>query len=560
MRRSLTATIALATSLGLAACGGGRERNRKPKEDKPAKVENNGTNATPTPQPGAKKNEIVVHLESDPPHFNRLIKPDLWIYRIVGNQVTETLIREDPYSYEVTPVLAKELPTISADGLTYTFKLREGVKWHDGQPFTAKDVAFTFDKVFDTNANTAAVRADYEPFLDEAKGRYKAVDDFTFEIYLKKKSAFMMVALSDLNIIPKHVFETGDFNTHPANNKPVGTGPYIFDGWEKGKEVTLTKNPNYWGEPAKLDRIIYRQITDSTVAFGATRSGEIDMMGRLRTEQLSQIDDTVRAEFEHQNYYPAVYGFMLFNLERPVFKDKAVRKAISMLVDRETVARDLEKGRYRLIESPYIYGAKNYNTSLTPIKYDPEAAIKILEDAGWKDSDNDGVREKGGVKLSFTFSLTAGSSGLEKEMTLVQNDFKKAGIEMNLTKMEWSIFSEKLDKHDFDLVSFLQQSSSPQNDFYQLFHSSQSAAGGSNYGSYSNPEVDKLLEEIRVELDPEKRLPMELRLQEILHDDLPMFFKYGPQTDYIIRKGYASTDPSVTQWFQLRKFAIAQAP
>jgi peptide/nickel transport system substrate-binding protein len=563
MHRSWAYAATLVAVLSLSACGG-RERDRSNK--KPNKVVKTEPTTAVTPStkqastvapPSDGKKEIVVHLESEPTHFNYLLRQDAWTARIFIPNVMETLLREDPFSFEVKPLLAEKYE-VAPDGSKITFTLRDGVKWHDGQPFTSDDVKFTFDKLFDDKANTGAIRGGFEQFLDEKKGRYEAPDAKTFILHLKTNSPFLIPNLCSLPILAKHIFETGDFNEHPANREPMGTGPYKFVEWKQGERVVIEKNQDYWGEKPNMDRMIFKKITEPAIAYAATKKGEIDMMGRLRTEQLDQIesDPEIQENFNHGKYFPAQYSFMQFNMERPIFKDKEVRKAISMLIDRETILEKLEKGRGRLIESPYIYDSKLYNKDLPQIKFDPDAAIKILEADGWKDADNDGVREKGGQKLAFTFYLTSGSTRLEKQMTFIQNEFKKAGIQMDLSKMEWSIFLDKVQKHDFDMVSFIQIANSSLQDNFELFHSSQSIVGGGNYGSYKNPEVDKLLEQIRGEVDETKRLPLEMKLQELLHDDLPMFFMFGDQIDYIIRNKFANTSPPPIGWFQIKNFTV----
>jgi peptide/nickel transport system substrate-binding protein len=563
MRRSWAYAAAFLATLSLSACGG-RERTRSEKKptDKAVKVEPTtaitpATKSAAVVAPSDGKKEIVVHLESEPTHFNYLLRQDAWTSRIFIPNVMETLIIEDPFSFEVKPLLAEKFE-VALDGSKMTFTLREGVKWHDGQPFSSADVKFTFDKLFDDKASTGAVRGGFEQFLDEKKGRYEAPDPKTFILHLKSNSPFLVPNLAVLPILAKHIFETGDFNEHPANRTPMGTGPYKFIEWKNGERVVIEKNQDYWGEKPNMDRMIFKKITEAAIAYASAKKGEIDMMGRLRTEQLDQIesDPETQENFNHGKYFPAQYSFMQFNMERPIFKDKAVRQALTMLIDRQTILDKLEKGRGRLIESPYIYDSTLYNKDLPRVKFDPDGAVKLLESAGWVDADNDGVREKGAQKLSFTFYLTSGSTRLEKQMTFIQNEFKKAGIQMDLSKMEWSIFLDKVQKHDFDMVSFIQIATSSMQDFFELYHSSQSIVGGGNYGSYKNPKVDKLLEEIRVEVDESKRLPLELKLQELLHEDLPMFFMFGDQMDYIIRNKFSNTAPPPIGWYQVKHFTV----
>jgi peptide/nickel transport system substrate-binding protein len=504
----------------------------------------------------ATKNELIVHMEAEPPHLNPLLRPNPWSGRVAMMNIYEPLLYEDPYTYELKPALAERWE-LSKDGLSLTFHLRKGVKWHDGEPFTAKDVAFTLDKIFDPAADTATYRGDFEPFLDEKK-RYEATDEGTVVLYLnkKKKSAFLLASLAAVPILPGHVFAAGELNAHPANSAPVGTGPYVFKRWRRGKGILLRRSPSYWGAPAGPEQITFFLLPAPDTALAAASRGFLDLLGRLPPHQLAALPPEVQESFDRGSYYPARYSFLLFNTARPVFQEKEVRKAIAMLVDRETIQREIEKDRVRLIESPYLFGSKSYNTALKPLPFDPAGAAQLLEKAGWKDLDGDGVREKKGVRLAFSFALTAGSPRLERQVVLIQKELQRAGIQMELEEVAWSALSEKIERHDFELTAFLRSHTTTRIDSFGGFHSSQVGPGGQNYGSYSNPEVDKLLEQIRAEPDEEKRVRLEWRLQEILHEELPQIFLFNEQVDYLVRKGFVNTTPSPIGWFQLRSFQL----
>lgn len=504
------------------------------------------------PVPGG---QIVVHLEVEPPHLGYFVNPDAWTRRLTIPLVYDTLVHEDPKTYEYTPALAASWE-VSPDSLTYTFHLRGGVKWHDGHAFSAKDVKFTFDKMYDPSVRAQSMRANYEPFCD----RWEAPDDATFVLYCHKPSFLMLTNLADLPIMPQHVFSTGDMNKHEALRKPVGTGPYRLESWTPRQSIVLARNDAYYGKKGYLDRIVYQFVEDPSVAVQLARKGELDFLSRVREAQWMGMkgDATIDASFNKVTDWPVSYSYMVFNLERPLFRDKRVRQAMAHLFDRRRILDTIMYGQGRMTESPFYFKAKNFHQNLAPRLYDPDRARRLLDEAGWKDSDGDGVRDREGVKLAFTFMRTIGSSTQEKWSTLLQEDLRKAGVTMEISPIEWSQFLERLRKHNFDLASLMGIFPSPRVEFFVNYHSSQ-IADGQNYSSYRNAEVDGLLDRIRGELDEAKRNGMELRLQEIIHEDAPEMFMYNHATNAIVHKRYRGVYTS-PMWYQLGEWWIPRKP
>src|SRR5262249_53934708 len=306
------------------------------------------------------------------------------------------------------------------------------------------------------------------------------------------------------------------FNKHAAGRAPVGTGPYKFEKWDSGREIVLTRNEDYWGTKPYLDKIVYRIITDPTAALTALKSGEIDLQPRLQPLQYQ--DQTGGAAFDEQfskvtYWIPGEYQ-IFWNNERPFFKDKRVRQALTMLVDREKIIAAIRGGLGRVGVSPFAPQARDFNPNIKPLPYDPKRAAELLDEAGWKDHDGDGIRDKDGVKFKFEFLGSNGSAVFNQLSPVLAEEFRKAGIEMTERVVELALMTETLKEHRFD-ASVLGFTFDLVYDPYHNWHSS-SAAGGSNFENFKNAESDRLLEQARLEFDNEKRKQIYWRWQELI--------------------------------------------
>ena len=497
-----------------------------------------------TPEPGGR---IVVHMDSEPPHLQYMLRPDAWTTRLVGHDVLETLVRIDPRTHELGPELAESWE-VSADGKTMTFHLREGVKWHDGRPFSSADVAFTFQRLMDPTVLAAAQRSDFENI-----DRWETPDPKTFVLHVKWVHFATLPNLDQLYLLPKHVFARGDFNNHPANRAPVGTGPFRFDHWNAGDEIVLKKNPNYWGRPAYLDEVVYRVVRERPVALEMVKRGEIDLMWRLLPEMVSdQLDEQILSRYHLVQYYPWQTGFWVWNVERPMFRDARVRRALTMLMNRDLVRCSVQRCLTRIIAQIFPEDLPSGNPPVRPLPFDPTGAKRLLDEAGWRDSDGDGVRDKvvDGKKVAFrfTFLATAGSISLQREAAIFQNEFRRAGIEMDIRQVDWAIFSDQMQKHEFDVGALIWIWQNPAIDLYGIFHSSQRSGGGVNYANYQNAEADRLLEEGRRTLDDDARNAMFRRLSRIIAQDMPYTFTFNNSLSALVSKKIHGAYTSVGWW------------
>lgn len=470
------------------------------------------------------RDQLVVHIDVNPPALLPIIHPGIWAQRISSQNVYESLLS---YSPEAPHRLVGQLATSwrnEEQGRVVTFALRRGVRWHDGKSFTAKDVRFTIDRILDEKVRAASTRASLAPHIE----RYEVLGAHRFRIYCKKASPLFLHALAATPIIPAHIFGDRDLNHHPRLRSPVGTGPFRFVRWRSGRDITLARNDDYWGKKATIRRIIFRVVRSPQQALRLARRGEIDFLPRLHGAQLGSAlkkDAVLRRRFRSVEYVTAGTSYVLLNHRRAIFSDVRVRRALAYLLDVKTIVDQLMRGHAKRIASLYWLGDPDFDDQLRPLKFDPAAARKLLEEAGARDDDGDGIREIGGKSLRFTFLVVAASRTTRRWATIYQQELKKAGIEVTIKPIEWAAYLQAIRRHDFDMGTLGMAFSAPFSDLYLQFHSSQ-ANDGQNYGAYHNPEADRLMESIRQELDVEKRRAKGLRLQRLLARDvaaIPLF-------------------------------------
>ena len=557
-------------ALAVAGCGGG---------DRPAADVFDASDAEPVDG-----DWLILSLGAEADTLNQITSTNAAssyiYYGALGSLLGESLLGYDPATWRAErPLLAEAYPEISDDRLTYTFTLRDGIEWHDGQPFTSEDVLFSVKALMIPFIDSAALRGYFAELSDvEIDGR---------QIRFQMGQPYWLnanVLGTTLPILPKHIYDPDGildaysyaeitspeardddvlrsfgeaFNRHPANRQPIGTGPYRFDRWESGSEIVLVRNDNYWGVPAHLERLVFRFITDPTAALTALKSRDTDFLPRLTPIQWAQqtSDSTFEAQFLKANYTIPTYSYIGWNSMRPFFADPRVRRAMTMLVPRRQIIEAVQFGLGEVAVGTFNPSSPDFNPNIEPWPYDPERAVALLEEAGWTDHDGDGIRDKDGVKFSFEFLGSSGSQFIDRLLPVLRDEFAQVGIEMAERRLEFTVLVETSRDKQFDAISMAWVSDLV-GDPYQLWHSSSAENRGSNFISYNNPEVDRLIEEARVEFDPDRRRELYWRFQEILHDEQPYTFLMYPQDSAAyhrrfqrvrflpVRPGY-----DLTQWF-----------
>lgn len=319
----------------------------------------------------------------------------------------------------------------------------------------------------------------------------------------------------------------------------MGSGPYIFEQWDVGQQIVLRKNENYWGTRPALDKLVFRFITNSTAAFQSLRSNNVDFY-EPSSEQFKamSVDEEFNKKFHVLSYWEPSggYSYIGWNQAREFFKDKKVRQALTLAFDRESVAKNIGMGYSKVVSGTFYINGKQKNPDIKPWPYDLEKAKMLLSEAGWIDDNKDGIREKNGIKFQFKLSYSSGGATAERIVKAFKDDLSKAGIDVVLDPVEWSIYLNRLHNRDFD-AAVSGWAGTIESDPYQLFHSSQ-IDKGSNYCGFSNKEADRLIEEARRTLDPEKRYELYHQFDKLLHEEQPYTFLTTRQTFVFLDKRF----------------------
>ena len=445
----------------------------------------------------------------------------------VAGLIYNGLVKYDG-EYNVVGDLAESWE-ISEDNLTITFHLRKGVRFHDGAPFTARDVEYTYRVTMDPNTLTA-YRGDFEPVE-----RVEVVDDYTVRVHYREPFAPALISWG-VAMLPRHLLEGKDINTSELGRKPVGTGPYRFVEWITGQRIVLERNPDYFETDPDtgmrlpyFDRYVFRIIPDLGVQFNELLAGKIDMMGLKPLQWTRQTSsERFRSRYSKYKYLANAYTYLGYNLENPLFQDVRVRRALTHAIDKQEIVEGVLLGLGVPATGPYKPGTWVYNPDVPRYPYDPEKARKLLAEAGWKDTDGDGVLDKDGRPFRFTVLTNQGNDQRIKTAEIIQQRFKAIGVEIDIRVLEWAAFiNEFVKPGKFDAV-ILGWTITQDPDLYDVWHSSKAVPGGLNHTHYRNPEVDDLLVRARRTFDRAERKRLYDRFQEILAEEQPYTFLYVP--------------------------------
>ncbi|MCE5242810.1 MAG: peptide-binding protein [Syntrophobacteraceae bacterium] len=469
---------------------------------------------------------MIDLLNAEPATLNPITATDASASAI-NDYIYESLIRRNPRTLKLEPVLAESWE-ISEDHLAYTFRLKRNVRWQDGHPFTAKDILYSFDRIMDPRVDAAHLRNYYQDIEKIA-----LLDDYTVRYHYRKPYFRALEFCGGIPIVPAHVFQEGeDFNNHPIGRMPVGTGPYRMLKWETGKEVTLVRNENYWGNRPHFDRILYRIITNPTAALQVLKQGGLDVMPLTPIQWVKQTQNRrFQEDYRKIKYNTPSYRYIGWNNERPVFSDRRVRQAMTLLIDREMILNKVLFGLGTVVSGTFYVNSPEYDKSIKPYPYDPKSAMELLKAAGWERRNGDGPLMKDGTPFAFEFLISSGSKFGEQLATIVQENLKQVGIAVSIRTLEWAVFLQRIEEHNFDACT-LAWSLSWESDPYQLWHSSQASDKGSNFVGFRNKEADGIMEKARTEFDAEKRIRLYHRFHAILHEEQPYTFLFS--TDALV--------------------------
>jgi microcin C transport system substrate-binding protein len=475
---------------------------------------------------------FYFNLAIEPKTLNPITSTDAYASRVQG-YVMDTLMERAEDTYAWQPALAEKVQT-SEDGKTFTFTIRKGAKFHDGKEITAEDVKFSFDVIFIDDFQAFHVR----PYYENIEGA-TIIDPYTVRFTTKNKYFGNFNVLAGLTIIPKHIY--GNVKKAKKMNKKIaGSGPYVLERYDKGRKIVLKRNPNWWGNDLPQFRgkynfknIVMKFAKDENVALTMLKKGELDFEGLTpeaytRKTQGEEWGTTV-LKVKAENKSPKGYGFVGWNLRKPLFQSRQVRLALAHLMNRDLMNEKFRFGMSLLATGPWYRQSEYADPTVPPIPFDPARALELLRGEGWSDSDRDGILDKqlDGQKVDFAFTLLNANKDSEKYWVLYQEDLAKAGIRMDIKLLEWNTFITKLDEAQFDAVTLGWSGGSVDLDPKQIWHSASAVKGGSNFIGYKNPEVDQLIDQARGELDKQKRITLLRQVYRKIAADAPYAFLFN---------------------------------
>ena len=433
----------------------------------------------------------------------------------IQENIFETLVAFDN-EMNLVPALAEEWE-VSDDGLTYTFALRQGVRFHDGTPFDAEAVRFTFERALGRVDEQASRYETLMTQLDEVE----VVDQHTVAFHLSGTYAPFLNNMAHMGhaiLSPDAVQGDGDFG-----RQPVGTGPFRFGSWRSGQQIELVRNDDYWREPARLDGVVMRFIPDASTRLVSLEAGELDVVLGVPEADFGRLSDTPGLRTNQADTLRTV--FLWFNPSIAPFDDVAVRQAVVSAVDREGIAAAILEGLHRPATRPtFAPGVFGVSETVTPYEFDTEAAALILDQAGWEPGP-DGVRSKDGQRLEFTLYTTQNRYPKDGEIgAYLRSVFSQVlGADVDLGTFEWETYRNNIFARELGLFLFGAGVSTGDLDYVAtiIFHTS------SNYNQVATPVEEEIIEAQTI-TDPEERLALYAEIQEAIAQEylwLPLYWQ-----------------------------------
>lgn len=425
---------------------------------------------------------------------------------------------------------------IGDGGKDIVFYLKKDVKWHDGIPFTSEDVKFTYELILSPETGC--------PYISSYKDidRIETPDKHTVRFILKRPYVPIMLKLG-MGIVPEHIFkDIEDLRRSGPARAPVGTGPYVFERWETGRFIVLKANKSYHEGSPNIRRFVFRIIPDQSVQYLELISGGIDSM-ELNPYQFVYRSDNrdFKKAAEKYKYLAHSYTYIGYNLKDPILSDERIRKALSYAVNKDEIIESVLFGMGEPCTGPMLKSGGYYDESVRGYPYNPSKAALLLREAGWYDADDDGVLEKEGKELSISIITNQGNQVREDVATIVQGQWKKLGVRTEIKVIAWSAFLDQfVNPGNFQAI-LLGWSLPIDPDLYSVWHSS-SASGGLNFISYTNDDVDGLIERGRREFDPSERKKIYKKIHRMISEEAPYTFLFFPYAAPSISKRFTGIE------------------
>jgi peptide/nickel transport system substrate-binding protein len=489
---SLLAAAALTT---LLACGGPGPSTDSASEEAPSY---GGT--------------AIAGIGSDFDVFNELATTSALGDQFIGHVLFQNLLVYDE-NLDYAPALADSF-WVAEDGLSASFRMRGGVRWHDGRPVTVDDVIWSFEmSKLDETAYPERQALEYVE-------RAERVDERTVRFHFTALHAEPLADFMYWTPMPKHLLEDvppAEMINAPFNRQPVGNGPFRFVSWRANEQVVLEANEDYWAGRPYLDRVVFRVIPEPATAITELLSGGIDLYRNVPPSDMARLEASDAAR---PLSWPTLgFTFLMFNQREPIFQDVRVRRALTMATDRQSLVDGLVQGYGEVSTGPAASMQWERNEALEPWPYDPDEAKRLLAEAGWRDTDGDGILDRDGSPLRFEMTTNTDNILRRDILVALQSQFRAVGADARARSVEFNTMVDHWMSGEFDTVVAGW-------DLYLRFDPTQLFETGAPYngGAYSNLRVDELLRRARTTLDRAEAAPLWDEFLQIVHDEQPYIF------------------------------------
>lgn len=539
----------------------------------------------------SKENVLVVHDLSEPDNMHPC--NGLSGSRAERMGYTQVyLIGVDYENLTVRPDAVKALPEVSEDGLSFTYELRDDITFDDGSPLSVDDVIFTFKAnkcPLTDNPHAKPYLENIEDIIPDKSNPHK------FVLKVKRKYLQNIAFLQDYPLMQRTFFDKNnvmanytfaqfddpafkadqhkdlndwatEFNSSKYGRDPkflAGAGPYYVEKWDAGESMTLTRKKDHWSfhssqknmyENSYPDKIIFKINKDPNSQALEFKSQALDVSTYTSTKTLLDLQQDPKFNANYNSRFTDTYNYSYVCMnEKPdgirhkkIFTDVKVRRAVAMLTPVDDINKVVNKGKYKRVVGPVSPLKPGYNKDLKLIPFDIEAAKKLLDEAGWKDTDGDNIRDKmiDGEKVKLEFSLNYMTTDVSwKDMAqMMAEQMYKAGVKADLNPLDFAVLFDNAKNHDFDMMVAVWSGTFAPEDYTQIWHSSSWASKGSNYGGFGNAESDAVIDQIKAEVDDSKRVPLLEKFQQLVYDDQPYIFLFASQRRNIIHKRFGNQE------------------
>ena len=443
----------------------------------------------------------------------------------------------------------------SADRKVLTFELRDDVVWSDGEPVTAGDVRWTWQA--QTHPEVAWSAAESKRYIRDVE----VVGPHTVRFHFDRVYATQLLDANLGVVLPEHAWSALPFSEWRTRNEwfvdhLVVAGPFDLELWEPNQRIVLRRNERYFDRALpRAERIVFRITPDRAGQLALLRAGEAHVVARVSPADVALLERMDGVEIF--SYVPRSSKALVWNVEHPLFAAKEVRQALTLAIDRQEIVEALHYGHAKVTDLPFMSGLWACNRELAPRPYDPGLAAQLLAAQGWHDRGGDGVLERADERFSFEILTAAGNDLLRDVLVMVQHQLARVGIEARQRAVEYNTLLAHEQDHDFE-ATLTSMAVGTDLDLSFRFHSS-AIDGGFNFGRYSSGEVDRLLDELKNQVDQAAAKPLYDRLQALLYEDAPLTILYEPLWLVAVREELSGVSPNaLSTYFGLERWELRE--